>query len=193
MNSMPQGAFSSQQYRSPPDKRPHGYAPFSMNQYAPQQQALFGQEFANVSPDSYLGRLAAGDESFFAEQEAPALRQFNELQGNIASRFSGQGLGARRSSGFQNTMSAASQDFAGQLQANRQNMRRQAILDLMGLSDTLLSQRPTERGLVQKPQKKGGWGETIGTLFGGAAGMFTGDYGGAAKGATNVASFAMGA
>lgn len=193
MNSMPQGAFSSQDYRAPQEKRPHGYSQFSMNQYTPQQQKLFGQQFNQVGQGSYLDRLAGGDESLYAEQEAPALRQFNELQGNMASRFSGQGMGARNSSGFQNSMNAASQDFAGQLQANRQNLRRQAILDLMGISDQLLGQRPVERGLVQKPAKKGGWGETVGTLFGGMAGMMTGDYGGAAKGATNVASFAMGA
>ena len=53
--------------------------------------------------------------------EAPALKQFSGLQGNLASRFSGMGSGARRSSGFQNTSNQAASDFAQQLQANKQD------------------------------------------------------------------------
>jgi len=154
MNQMPSGAFSSQM-NMPKEKRPHGYNTFAINQFTPEQQQLFSDSFSHLGPQSYLSKLALGDESQFADIEAPALRQFNELQGNIASRFSGMGMGGRRSSGFQNTINAASQDFASQLQSNRQNLRRQAIMDLMGLSNQLLGQRPQERGLVEKPLS--GW------------------------------------
>jgi len=83
--------------------------------------------------------------------EAPALRQFSGLQSNLASRFSGMGgLGARRSSGFQNTMNSAASNFAQELQANRQNLQRQALQDLMGFSNSLLGQRPQENVLVEK-------------------------------------------
>ncbi len=177
MNSMPRGAFSSQ------DKIPSGYKDFAMQQYTPQQMQLHGQQFAHTAPDSFTSRLALGDQSQFDEMEAPALRQFNELQGNIASRFSSGGLGARKSSGFQNTMTAASQDFAGQLQSQRQQLRRQAIMDLMGMSNQLLSQRPVERGLVQKPEKQSsGWGGLLGSGVGALGGFFAGGPAGALTG-----------
>src|SRR5258708_26050304 len=116
MNPMPSGAYSSQQAQMK-EKRPHGYSQFALNQYTPQQEELFGRQFAQLGPESFTGRLAEGDQSAFEEMEEPALRQFGALQGNIASRFSGMGMGGRKSSGFQNAMSTASQDFASQLQS----------------------------------------------------------------------------
>jgi hypothetical protein len=112
---------------------------------------LFQQLFSHVGPESYLSRLAQGDEEAFGETEAPALRQFGALQGNLASRFSGMGgLGARKSSGFQNTANAAASDFAQDLQGKRQGLQQQAIKDLMGLSSNLLGQRPFEQFLTEK-------------------------------------------
>lgn len=134
-------------------KIPSGYKAGRLQQFSPEQMQLFSQLFSNVSPDSYLSRLAGGDQSLFDEMERPALRQFGALQGNIASRFSGMGSGARRSSGFQNAMNAASSDFAQQLQSNRQNLQQQAIKDLMGLSQSLLNQRPYESFLTKKQHK----------------------------------------
>lgn len=133
------------------EKNPKGYSQYTIQQYTPEQLKLLNESYGYVGPESYLGRLAGGDESFYAEQEAPALRQFNELQGNLASRFSGMGMGARNSSGFQNTTNAAAQDFASQLQANRQKMRNQAIADLMGYSSMLMEKKPYEKGYVKKP------------------------------------------
>ncbi len=123
-------------------------------QFDKNQMDLYQQRFGDVGPDSYLSRLAGGDESLFAEMEAPALRQFSGLLGNMASRFSGMGMGARRSSGFQNTMGAMGSDFAQQLQSQRQGLQRQAIMDLSGLSNQLLQQQPyglQERGQKQQP------------------------------------------
>jgi hypothetical protein len=183
MNAMPRGAYSSQDYGV---KRPHGYQPYGIQQYTPQQMRIFEGEEQYLSPDSYLGRLAGGDESIFNEIEEPALRQFNELQGNIASRFSGMGMGGRKSSGFQNTTNTALQDFASQLQAQRMNLRNQAIRDLMGFSNQFLNQRPVEKGF-QKKDRSGGWGEGVSTLFGGGPGLATGDTGGAIQGMSNTA------
>lgn len=143
------------------DKIPSGYKIGTLQQFTPEQLNLFQSLFAHAAPNSYLSRLAGGDQSFFAEQEAPALRQFAGLQGNIASRFSGGGLGyggggrgamsARRSSGFQNATNQAATDFAQQLQSQRQGLQRQAIQDLMGISGQLLGQRPYERRFTPKP------------------------------------------
>lgn len=133
------------------NKVPKGYQLGQIQQFTPEQMQLFQSLFSHLGPDSYLARLAGGDESLFGEIEAPALRQFSGIQGNIASRFSGMGTGARRSSGFQNTMNQASSDFAQDLQSKRQGLQQEALRNLFGLSSELFSQRPYEQFLTEKP------------------------------------------
>jgi hypothetical protein len=175
------------------NKIPSGYKSGQIQQFTPQQMQLFQQMFGQVSPENLTGRLAAGDKSQFDQMEAPALRQFGALQGNMASRFSGMGSGARRSSGFQNTMNESASDFAQQLQAQRMGLQQQAIRDLMGMSSTLLGQRPYEQFMVQKQRKPsflqsllGGAaplaGAGIGAFFGGPMGMAAGSQIGSAFG-----------
>lgn len=127
-----------------------GYKQYSMPQFTPEQMQLFQSLFSQIGPESYLSKLAGGDEEAFNQMEAPAMRQFQGLQGQLASRFSGMGMGGRRSSGFQNTMNQASSDFAQDLQSRRQGLQQQAIRDLMGLSNDLLGQRPYETMLMKK-------------------------------------------
>jgi hypothetical protein len=133
------------------DKIPKGYQKGQLAQFTPEQMQLFQSLFGQLGPESFLGKLAGGDQSQFEQLEAPALRQFGELQGGIASRFSGMGSGARKSSGFQNTMSGAAGDFAQQLQSQRLGLQRNALQDLMGMSNQLLQQRPYENFVTQKP------------------------------------------
>lgn len=149
--------------------------------FTPEQMRIFEQSQENISPESYLSRLAGGDQSMFEEIEAPALRQFSGLQGNLASRFSGMGSGSRRSSGFQNTMGAAASDFAQQLQSQRQGLQRQAIMDLSGLQNDLLNQRPYDTRLEERRpkqsffQKIAPWaGAAIGGVTGGPSGALAG-------------------
>jgi len=168
------------------NKIPKGYKQGQLQQYTPEQMQLYGQQFAHVSPESYTGRLAAGDEDIFNQIEAPAFRQFNQLQGQLGSRFSGMGSrGSRRSSGFQNTAGQLGSDFAQDLASRRQELQRQAINDLMGFSDQLLGQRPYQQFLVEKPpeQKKAGWGGALsGGLKGASTGAALGPYGALAGG-----------
>jgi len=148
------------------DKIPSGYKAGRISNFTPEMMELFRSLFSHVSPDSYTGRLAGGDQSLFEEMEAPALRQFSGLQGNLASRFSGMGsFGGRSSSGFQNTINQASSDFAQDLQSKRQALQRQAIMDLMGMGNTLLGQRPYENFLV--PKEKGFWESLMGGMASG--------------------------
>lgn len=155
-----------------------------VHQYTPQQMELHQRSFENVAPDSYLSRLSGGDESIFGEIEAPALKQFSALQGNLASRFSGMGsFGGRKSSGFQNTANSAASDFAMQLQGQRQSLQRQAMQDLRGLTSELLGQRPYEQYLYDKQKKSSGWGGGIGAALGGLGGFFAGGPAGALSGA----------
>lgn len=171
------------------DKIPKGYKAGSVQQYTPEQIQLLQQSIGNVGPDSYLSRLAGGDQGLFDEMEEPALRQFNELTGSLASRFSGGGGGqgamsSRRSSGFQNSGSAAASDFASQLRSQRQTLQRQAIMDLQGISSQLMDKRPYDRALVQNPQKESsGWGGLAGAGIGAAGGFFAGGPMGAFAGA----------
>ena len=140
------------------NKIPKGYQMGQIQQFTPEQMQLFQSLFSNLGPDSFLARLAGGDQDIFNQMEAPALRQFSGLQGGIASRFSGgaggQGqeqISSRRSSGFQNTMNQAASDFAQDLQSKRAGLQQQALKDLFGLSNDLLNQRPYERFLTEKP------------------------------------------
>jgi hypothetical protein len=150
------------------NKIPKGYSYGQINNYTPEQQQLFQQGFQNVGPDSYLSRLAGGDQSLFNEIEAPALKQFSGLQGGLASRFSGMGTGGRHSSGFQNTANQAGIDFASQLQSNRQSLQRQAIQDLHGMSQDLLNQRPYDQFVSEKPTP---FWQSAGTAFAGGLGQ----------------------
>lgn len=124
-----------------------------IQQFTPEQMKLFQQMLGSVGPDSYLSKLAGGDEGIFNQIEAPAMKQFSALQGNLASRFSGMGQGGRHSSGFQNTANTATQDFASQLQSQRQGLQQQAIKDLHGMSQNLLNQRPYEQFTYDKKKK----------------------------------------
>jgi hypothetical protein len=170
--------------RSFKEKIPSGYKAGTLQQFTPEQLELFQQLFSHVGPESYLSRLAGGDEGLFEQMEEPALRQFSQLQGGLASRFSGMGgLGARRSSGFQNTANQAASDFAKDLQGQRQGLQRQALMDLMGISQSLLGERPFQRTLAPKQEKESsGWGGLIGAGLGGLGGFALGGPGGALAG-----------
>ena len=187
MNSMGGGSGFRSSSMSRGDRIPSGYKAGQIQQFTPEQMQLFKQLFGQVSPDSYLSKLAGGDEGLFDEMESPAMRQFSDLQGNLASRFSqgggGQGaLGARRSSGFQNSMTSAASNFASDLASQRKRLQQQAIQDLMGMSNSLLNQRPYERTLTPKAQNQSGWGGLLGAGLGAAAGYFSGE--GMLKGAS---------
>lgn len=164
---------------------PKGYSQGQLGQFTPEQQQLFQHLFSNVGPESFTSKLAGGDQSQFEQMEAPALRQFGQLQQNIANRFSGRGSGARRSSAFQNEMSGATSDFAQKLQANRLGLQQNALQQLMEMSNMLLGQRPYENFLIEKQKKQSGLAKAFGIglpalgaigggIFGGPAGAALG-------------------
>jgi len=132
-------------------KAPKGYSRGFMQQFTPQQMQLFSQLFSQVGGDSFLGKIAGGDEQAFEQMEAPAWRDLSRAQGQAASRFSGMGMGAQKSSAFRNSMGQMSSNFAQDLQSKRMQYRQQAINDLMGLSNSLLGQRPYEQFMAEKP------------------------------------------
>lgn len=163
-------------------KSPSGYNLTQMNNFSPEQMELFKSLFSHLSPESQTAKLASGDQSVFSQIEAPAMRQFQQLLGQNASRFSGLGMGARRGSGFANLQNQSTSDFAQDLSSRRQMLQRQALMDLMGLSNQLLSQRPYENVLTPKKSSfldqlgiglAGGLGQGLGTgLTGGLGNLF---------------------
>jgi len=161
---------------------PQGYEMGSFQKYTPQQMKLFQSLFSQVDPNSQTAQMARGDQSAFGQIEAPAMRQFGQLQGDIASRFSGMGLGGRRGSGFQNTMNTAASNFAMDLKSQRQQLQRQAMMDLMGMSNTLLGQNPFEQFMVKKQYQPNFFQTAIGSaapIVGGALGSYGGPMGSA--------------
>jgi len=152
------------------EKIPSGYSKASIKQFTPEQMQMFQSAFGHLGPDSFLSKLAGGDESAFQEMERPAFRQFNEMMGGLSSRFSGMGMGARNSSGFQNSASAAAGNFAQDLASKRSQMRMQAIKELMGMSNDFMKLKPYENALVE--QGPNPWAAGAGALGGGALGFF---------------------
>jgi hypothetical protein len=133
------------------NKIPKGYGLGRLQQFTPEQLRLFQSLFSQIGPESFLSQIAGGSPEAFAELERPALQQFTGELGNIASKFSGFGMGARRSSGFGHEATGAASDFAQKLQAQRMGLQRQALGDLFSMSNMLLGQRPYEQFLAEKP------------------------------------------
>lgn len=161
-----------------------GYKQIQLPRLSPEQQALFSQVTGAIQPGlgggiGHLSQMAAGGSPEYWQQlEAPAMRQFNELQGQIASRFSGAGTGARHSSGFQNALGGASADLAERLQSQRLGLQQNAISQLLGLYGNLMGTETFDTAFL--PKKKPFWQELLGGLSGGigqglgTAGSFAG-------------------
>lgn len=132
------------------NKIPSGYKAGKMQNFTPEMMELFQGLMDQLGGGSYLSRLAGGDESLFDEMEGPAMKQFQQMQGDTASRFSGAGMGARRGSGFQNAMGQQTADFASDLYNKRSGMQMNAIKELQGMGNQLLGQKPYENFMTKK-------------------------------------------
>lgn len=149
-----------------------GYNQVQIPKLSREQQQLFSQVFGAAqggigSAVGQLGQMAGGgNEESWKQLEAPALRQFGQLQGNIASRFSGMGSGARRSSGFQNATNEAGVDLAERLQSQRMGFQQSAIQQLLGLYGNLMGTQTSDTAFL--PRKKPFWQELLGAASGGA-------------------------
>lgn len=174
MSMLATGSNSSRRMTGGKDIIPKGYQKGQLSQFTPEQMNLFGSLFGQVGPGSFTSRLAGGDQDIFNQIEAPAWRDLQRAQSGIASQFSGMGLGARNSSGHQLAQGQLASDFAQDLQSKRMGLQRQALMDLMGMSQTLLSQRPYERFMVEK--QKPFWQNFL-TSIGSGAGQAAGSFG----------------
>lgn len=180
------GNSAGQRSRSSGDIIPKGYSKGQIQNFTPEQMQMLQQLIGMVGPDSQIAQMAGGNANW-DEIEAPAWRQFQEAQGQLGSRFSGMGMGAQRGSGFKNQAGQLGSDFAMNLASQRQGLTRQALNDLMSMSNMLMGQRPQDKFLIEKPQKQqeqGGFWNSVLPMVGTAAGsFFAGPAGGAAGGA----------
>lgn len=166
--------------------RPSGYNVGQLQQMTPEQMEFLQHLMGQLGPDSFLSKIIGGDESFWEQLEAPAMKQLGQMQGDLASRFSGAGMGARHGSGFQNAVGQQAADFAQNLQSQRLGLRMQALRDLMGMGNQLLQNRPYEQYLAPKQEKPNYLAQITGKVAGGIpgaiAGYASGGWGGAAQG-----------
>lgn len=165
-------AFSAPTGLAAPKSNISSYKLRQVPNFSPEQMQLFQSLLGRSQKGTqggvdFLSQLASGDEGAFAQDEAPAYSAFNKALGNIGSRFAG--AGALGSSAFQNATSGAAANLAENLQSKRSGLRQSAIDQLLGLSSSLLSQRPHENILEQEDE-----GFDWGGLLGGIAGSFGG-------------------
>lgn len=133
--------------------------------YTPQMMQLFQSLLGGAQQGaprglSFLSQLAGGDESAFADLEAPAYAAFNKSLGQIGSRFSQ--FGAQDSSAFQNALSGAGGQLAQNLQSQRADYRLNAIKELLGNSQQLLGQKPYENVLTRQEDNGFDFGDILG-------------------------------
>jgi hypothetical protein len=159
------------------EKIPEGYSKASINKFDQPTMDLYERLHGYTGEDSYTARLAAGDEDIFNEIEAPQMRKFEALMGQMGSRFSGMGMGARKGSGFNIEGTNAANEFQQDLASKRQELQRNAVKDLYEMSQMLMGNQPQEQQLIEKPKK---WWEEAATAFAGGAGKGIGEAGTAA-------------
>ena len=164
-----QGAYSSKgPYQG--KKLGGGYTQGQMPNFTPEMMEFFSSLMDQLGEGSFLSRLANGDDSLTQEMEQGNMKEFNDLQGQMGSRFSGMGMGAQKGSGFKNAQNQASSDFASKLQGDRSAMRMNAIKELQGMGNNLLQQKPYEN--VAIAPGKPWWETSIETLGKGAMAYF---------------------
>ncbi len=183
-----------------------GLRPVQISKMSPQKKGYYDQVMGTAGPAmaqsaQRMAQLASGGTPETWEQlEAPAMRQFGQLQGNIASRFSGgggQGGGQaagslRHSSGFQNEMGEQAADLAERLQGQRLDYMNNASEQLRSLYHDLMSQDEYDTFITNKKKKQKWWQKAAGVALpiGGAiAGGFAGGPAGASMGYTAGRSF----
>jgi hypothetical protein len=157
-----------------------GYQAAYLPSKSPQQMNLFNQlaggAKGGIGPllEQLKGLAGGGSEDMWSQLEAPALRQFQELQGSTGARFSGLGSGAQRSSAFQHAQTSGAQDLAERLQSQRLGLQQGAQDRLLQLVQALLGQQLGETTLI--PKKKSGW-ESFLEGLGGVGSQLAGSFG----------------
>jgi hypothetical protein len=142
------------------------YSPLKSPQQMDVFRQLLGGARGGIDPilEQLRGLAGGGNEEMWSQLEAPALRQFQQLQGGIGARFSGLGSGAQSSSAFQHAQTGGAQELAERLQSQRLGLQQGAQDRLLALVEQLLGMTLGERALI--PKKQSGWQSLLGSLGG---------------------------
>lgn len=159
-------------------KIPKGFGMYSLPTMGGGQADIYNMlksGFEGGGGDVYknLFGLAQGKSDLFQQLEAPALRQFQQqIAPQIAGRYAGSGISG--SSGMQNSLAAAGQSLAENLQAQRMGLMERSMQNVLGLGNTLLGTPTQQFGLYQKEnllkeimQMLGSAGAQVGGIYGG--------------------------
>lgn len=112
----------------------------------------------------YAG-MAGGGDDYFRALEAPAQRQFQRNIDQLANRFSGLGMGAQDSSGFQAAVAGAGREMAENLGLQRLQLQENARRQLLSLASELLGMNTFEN--IAVPKRRSGGQDFIASLSGG--------------------------
>lgn len=151
---------------------PHNYEVGSIQKFTPEQLKIRQYMHDLIGPEGYLSKIAGGDEDFFREMEAPALRQQQGIMSGATSRFGNLGMGSAKSGAF-SMPTTSFKDFAKALQASRTQQRMNATNSLMSGSNQFLSNNPREQFLLPEVDEFKG-SKLPSTVFGAAGGAMQG-------------------
>ena len=165
-----------------------GYKQVQLPTMQPGQYQLFNQLLSGTGRGvsgglDLLGGMASGQDESFQGLEAPYFRTLQRAGGELGSRFSGMGMGARGSSGFQNALAEEAGGLSERLGSQRLSLQQNALQQLLQLSEALLGTRTHETLLT--PKKQSWWQKLTGAsapIAGMALGGAFGGPGGAALG-----------
>lgn len=156
---------------------PSGYGQYSLPTMGGDQKDIYNMlktQFKGGAGDIYqkLFGMAQGQGDIFNQMEVPARRGLEQELGNIGMQF---GLsGSNKSSGFQNAIAGAGQNFAENLYGQRAGLMQKSMSDVMNLGNMLLG-TPTEQfGLYQKENILRDLMHLLGTATSQMAGTFGG-------------------
>lgn len=156
-----------------------GYKYAQLPTMDPQQQNFYQSLLGGVQPGAqqgvdYLSKLAGGDQSQFEQLEAPYYTALNQAGAQLGSRFSGLGMGAQQSSGFQNALAGQAGELSEKIGSQRMGIQQQAIRELLGLSESLLGQSTFTNFLAPPKQKGPSFWNSLGSGLGQGIGMLPG-------------------
>jgi hypothetical protein len=112
------------------------------------------------------------NQDFFNNMEAPAMRQFDEMGGELGNRFAAQGSGGSTgSTGFRNLLGREAQNLSSNLAAQRGNMQQNAVPQMLQYSQAPVSNWMSQMQQALQPTQNTYQGPSMGA-FGGLAAPF---------------------
>lgn len=147
---------------------PKGYKPVVTPRYSGNQMqminALMGQMGTGSSSAlQHLNQMAAGSPEYYAGRENQMMNDFrNKILPVIKQNFAHQGM--LGSSAFQGAMSQAGEQLGESMYNQRNDLQRQSINDLLGLTQNFMLNPTQEFGYTQKMKKPNIFERTLGYL-----------------------------